>query len=73
MTWGLWELAKHRDCQEKLRAEINETLEKVKARGDVDLTASDLENMPYLVAVTKVRRNLLFVSLNEGEAHPAPV
>jgi len=37
--------------------EINETLEKVKARGDTDFTAKDFDNMPYLVAVTKVRRN----------------
>jgi len=58
----LWELAKHRDCQEKLRAEINETLEKIKARGDPDFTANDFESMPYLVAVTKVRRSRFFVS-----------
>ena len=57
LTFTLWEMAKHRECQEKLRAEINETLEKVKARGDNDFTANDLENMPYLVAITKVRRN----------------
>lgn len=54
-------MAKHRDCQEKLRAEINETLEKVRARGDVDFTPNDFENMPYLVAFTKVRRDRLFV------------
>jgi len=53
LTFGLWELAKHRDCQEKLRAEINETLVKVKARGDADFTADDFESMPYLVAITK--------------------
>jgi len=57
LTFTLWEMAKHRDLQEKLRAEINETLEKVKARGDADLTVNDLENMPYLVAVTKVRQS----------------
>jgi len=62
LTLGLWELAKHRDCQEKLWAEINETLEKVKARGDTDCTANDFENMPYLVAVVKVRRDRLLVS-----------
>jgi len=62
LTFTLWEMAKHRECQEKLRAEINETLEKVKARGDADLTANDLENMPYLVAITKVRWNHLVVS-----------
>ena len=69
LTLGLWELAKHRDCQEKLRVEINETLAKVKARGDVDFTANDFESMPYLVATTKVRRNHLFVSQNGGEIY----
>jgi len=69
LTLGLWELAKHRDCQEKLRAEINETLAKVKARGDADFTANDFEGMPYLVATTKVCRNRLFVSPKGGEIH----
>ena len=55
-------MAKHRDLQEKLRTEINETLEKVKARGDDDFTANDLENMPYLVAITKVCRSHSVVS-----------
>jgi len=48
-------LAKHRECQEKLRAEINQTLAEVKARGDAEITANDFENMPYLVALTKVQ------------------
>ena len=39
--------------------EINETLAKVRARGDGDFTANDFESMPYLVAVIKVRRNML--------------
>ena len=69
LTFALWELAKHRDFQEKLRVEINETLAKVKARGDVDFTANDFESMPYLVAFTKVRRNHLLVSLIECEIH----
>ena len=67
LTLTLWELAKHRDLQEKLRTEINETLKKVKARGDADLTANDLENMPYLVAITKVRWSHLAVSLTWGK------
>jgi len=62
-------LAKHRDCQGKLRAEINETLAKVKARGDADFTANDFENMPYLVAFTKVRRDHSFVSPIDGNIH----
>ena len=47
-------MAKHRDYQEKLRAEINETLAKIKARGDADFAADDFESMTYLVAFTKV-------------------
>jgi len=69
LAFGLWELAKSRDCQEKLRAEITETLKQIRARGDADFTANDFETMPYLVAVTKVRRNPLFASLKEGEIH----
>jgi len=66
LIFGLWELAKNQDCQAKLRAEVIETLEKIKARGDTDFTANDFETMPYLVAVTKVRQTHLFTSLNEG-------
>jgi len=62
-------LAKHRDCQERLRAEINKTLAKVKARGDADFTANDFESMPYLVAFTKVCRDYSFVSLIDGRIH----
>ena len=47
--------AKAVNCQERLSTEINETLEKVKARSDPDFTANDFESVPYLVAVTKVR------------------
>ena len=69
MTLALWELAKHRDFQDKLRAEINETLATVKARGDTDFTVNDFESMPYLVAFTKVRRSHSFASLTDGEVH----
>ena len=72
LSFGLWELARHRDCQEKLRTEINETLEKVKARGDVDFTANDFESMPYLVAIMKVRRSHSLVSPSECETHQGP-
>jgi len=53
LTFGLWEMAKHRDAQEKLRAEINEAMAKVRDRGDTDFTGDDFESMPYLAAVTK--------------------
>jgi len=69
LTFGLWELANHRDYQEQLRAEINETLMGVKARGDVDFTANDFESMPYLVAFTKVRWDCSLASLIYGRIH----
>jgi len=44
-----------RDVQNKLRAEVNGAWQRVKARGDSDFSANDFDNMPYLVAVGKVR------------------
>ena len=67
LTFACWELANHRDLQEKLRAEINDTLSEIRARGDTDFTANDFEKMPYLAAITKVRRDNLFVSLYTDE------
>jgi len=49
----LWELARKPHIQERLRAEIVETLEKVRARGDSDFSVNDLDSMPYLIAVVK--------------------
>ena len=54
MTFALWELAKNRDVQDKLRAEVNEAWGKVKARGDSGFIANDFDSMPYLIAVGKV-------------------
>jgi len=53
LTFALWELAKNRQFQERLRTEINETLKRVRARGGDDFTANDFETMPCLVALTK--------------------
>jgi len=47
-----------RGAQDKLRAEVNEAWQRVKARGDSEFTANDFDNMPYLVAVGKVRHVL---------------
>ena len=55
MTFALWELAKNRNVQERLRAEIMETLENIRSRGDSDFCVNDFDSMPYLVAVAKVR------------------
>ena len=55
LGFALWELAKNRNVQEKLRAEVSEAWQGVKARGDSEFDANDLENMPYLTAIGKVR------------------
>ena len=52
--FALWELAKRRHVQERLRTEIVETLEKIKARGDKDFSVNDFDSMPYLLAFGKV-------------------
>jgi len=53
LTFGFWELAKKPHIQERLRAEIMETLEKVRSRGDSDFSVNDFNSMPYLLAVGK--------------------
>ncbi|KDR75313.1 hypothetical protein GALMADRAFT_249339 [Galerina marginata CBS 339.88] len=53
LCWVLLELAKNPDVQTKLREEIRKTEREIHARGDNDVTAADLENMPYLSAVIK--------------------
>jgi hypothetical protein len=50
----LWELAKQHHVQERLRAEIMETLGRIRARGDSDFAVDDFDSMPYLLAVEKV-------------------
>ncbi|KAF9785284.1 cytochrome P450 [Thelephora terrestris] len=46
-------LAKNRHVQEKLRAEITETLGRIRTRGDSDFAVDDFDSMPYLLAVGK--------------------
>ena len=55
LTWTLWELAKHPECQEKMRAEIAEYRAKLVERGATDFTMDDLEAMPYVNAIMKFR------------------
>lgn len=62
MTFILWELAKNRHIQEKLRAEIKETLGRIRARGDNDFSVNDFDSMPYLLAVGKVCSKLVYSS-----------
>jgi len=53
MSFMLWELAKHKHVQVRLRGEIEATRV---ANGGSPLTAVDIEHMPYLQAVVKVRK-----------------
>jgi len=50
-SFMLWELAKHQDVQARLRREIGSVRA---ANGGAQLTADDLDRMPYLQAVVKV-------------------
>ena len=54
LCWVLLELARHPEVQQRLRKEIRDTEQAVRARGGSDFTASDLDNMSYLHAVIKV-------------------
>jgi len=49
------EMARHPDMQMKLRKEIRETEQKLRASGRIEFSAYDFESMPYLTAVVKVR------------------
>lgn len=53
LTFALWELARNRDVQDKLRAEVREAWGRVRARGDREFVTSDFDSMPHLVAVGK--------------------
>ncbi|KZS92489.1 cytochrome P450 [Sistotremastrum niveocremeum HHB9708] len=51
--WALYELAQDSELQDKVREEIRETYAAAHARGDTDLCATDLDNMPLTTAVMK--------------------
>jgi len=53
VVFALGQLAGRPDAQEKLRAEIMDTLKKIRARGDSDFSVNDFDSMPYLIAVVK--------------------
>ncbi|KAK0475530.1 cytochrome P450 [Armillaria novae-zelandiae] len=53
LTWVFLELAKHREIQDRLRAEIREKERVVFSRGDTEFSVQDLDSMPYLTAVVK--------------------
>lgn len=53
LAFALLELAKKPHIQERLRAEVMETLGKIRARGDSDFSVDDFDSMSYLLAVVK--------------------
>jgi hypothetical protein len=65
MSFMLWELAKHQEVQAHLRRVIKSARA---ANNGGPLTAHDLENIPYLNAVVKVRRNCRFVHLDTNRS-----
>lgn len=56
-SWALYQLATHPDHQARLREEISITRKEAAARGDSELTVSDLDSMTFLTAVMKVNDN----------------
>ncbi|KDR75603.1 hypothetical protein GALMADRAFT_226232 [Galerina marginata CBS 339.88] len=53
LTWCLLEIARHSGVQNRLRSEIRQKEQEIKARGDSEFSASDFDDMPYLTAVLK--------------------
>ena len=54
LMFALWELAKNRHVQERLREEIRDTLRQIRSKGRDDFIVDDFDTMPYLLAVGKV-------------------
>ena len=54
LCWVLLEVARHKEVQDKLRAEIRATEAAIFSRGDKDFTAADFDSMAYMTAVLKV-------------------
>ncbi|KAK0462489.1 cytochrome P450 [Desarmillaria tabescens] len=53
LSWTFFELARHPEVQDQLRAEIREKERVIFARGDTEFSVQDLDSMPYLTAVVK--------------------
>ena len=60
LTWYLWELAKHPESQERVRAEIIATRAK---NGGKELSITDLDSMAFTQATLKVHScHIIFVT-----------
>ncbi|KAJ6624608.1 cytochrome P450 [Mycena sp. CBHHK59/15] len=53
LSFTMFELSRRPDVQTKLRAEILKMDQDIRARGDIEFTAEDFDNMPYTIAVMK--------------------
>jgi len=53
LMYAFWELAKRPEIQQRLREEITEAYEAVRARGDEDFTPGDIDVMSFTNAVVK--------------------
>jgi cytochrome P450 len=51
MSWFLWEIAKHPESQDRIRAEIADLRAR---RGGGQFTITDLDSMTYALAALKV-------------------
>lgn len=70
LAFGIWELAKNLDLQQRLRAEIFSTLDRIQEKSDKhEITFSEYENMPLLVAFMKVS-NVSDVRERDAEQTP---
>ncbi|KAI6111308.1 cytochrome P450 [Pisolithus sp. B1] len=68
--WTLLELARKLETQSRFRLEIRQHESAIHTRGNTQLTASDLENMPFLNAVVKANYILPFsqpITTESGE------
>ena len=59
LTWYLWELAKHPESQERIRAEIIATRAK---NGGQELSIADLDSMSFTQATLKVSCHIIFIT-----------
>lgn len=55
VAWILYELSENPGIQSRMREEVKKAQLRVQARGGMDFTATDYEDMPYTTAVMKVR------------------
>jgi cytochrome P450 len=76
LCWTLLELARHPEVQSRLRTEIRAAEREARSRGVSELSTTELDNMPFTLAVIKVciitpRIVFSLISVQEGlRYHP---